>query len=618
MKKLTTALAVLIVTALMPLTAWASSVNSTSGVTTLKQGEPVGSAYTDSTKSQVATEGDMYTPIYLKIVPNTGIYYGSTIWIETENGRFDNNIYPMPLYTSAAGNSYDTMLDALNSGMPEMNLLQENLGDSGAELPYRITNVSDTCIGVDLFPISEVYCNKNSHEVCYTKPYYYIPLHIIASNEGILSINIIDDEGSVSEKSLDVAYVYNMTKSFPVEGGRVYYDNQGWIVDCDASVTRAVIPDNVGGANIAGFKMGAFENCRALTEVVIPENITDIPTGLFMNCHSLVSVSIPDTIKTIGERAFENCSSLKRVDLKGGVTEIGKSAFRGTAIEEFTMPAGINDAYGVFEGCNSLKKLTFEEGLKTIPYGMFLSGDPNTSLKSVVIPDSVTCIDSLAFANCKGLESITIPSGVREFNKGVFRDCTALKEVILPDTMEDIGWETFSNCPCLESIKLPGKITSLNGMVFYKCTALKEVVVPYGVTIIGDYTFSCCTALTKVYIPASVNEIYSNIFEGCNREALTLYVTEGSYGKLWARQNGFNYETTGEINYGDADGNGYLTATDCSYIIQKVLDNSYRTPVEEYTGSEAAQYLDINKDGIISAEDAAYVLQKTLDAAYEG
>lgn len=65
------------------------------------------------------------------------------------------------------------------------------------------------------------------------------------------------------------------------------------------------------------------------------------------------------------------------------------------------------------------------------------------------------------------------------------------------------------------------------------------------------------------------------------------------------------------VIYGDADGNGSLTANDSAVILQKVLNNSYNMPIESKTHNYL-QYIDVNCDSILTAADAAEVLQKVL------
>ena len=76
----------------------------------------------------------------------------------------------------------------------------------------------------------------------------------------------------------------------------------------------------------------------------------------------------------------------------------------------------------------------------TIPFGLVsIRGFGGCySLKSVVIPNSVTSIDSSAFDNCFGLPSITIPSSLSELSLYMFYNCYGLKSLIIPDSVTSV------------------------------------------------------------------------------------------------------------------------------------------------------------------------------------
>lgn len=69
-----------------------------------------------------------------------------------------------------------------------------------------------------------------------------------------------------------------------------------------------------------------LEGC-VLTDVVIPDNITNINAAAFAGCNQLRSVVIPDGVKNIDWSAFEDCTSLTDVEIGKGVTHIGPVAF---------------------------------------------------------------------------------------------------------------------------------------------------------------------------------------------------------------------------------------------------------------------------------------------------
>lgn len=197
-RKIAILLAAVMTTAMLPMNVMASSSNSVNKRVTVKDEDPIGSDWADDDKTEVATSGDSYKPVYLKILPQTGIDNGSSILINIENGKFDEDDFPMPEYVSGAGSTYDQMMNAYSKGMTLTQVLNANLGNTSLELPYKIVNVSKREIEVELFPIDEKDCDKSSNSVAYDKPYYYIPIHALADGTGDVKITIDDNESNVS------------------------------------------------------------------------------------------------------------------------------------------------------------------------------------------------------------------------------------------------------------------------------------------------------------------------------------------------------------------------------------------------------------------------------------
>jgi hypothetical protein len=69
----------------------------------------------------------------------------------------------------------------------------------------------------------------------------------------------------------------------------------------------------------------------AVTNIVIPEGVTDIGTGAFEDCTNLSTVFLPASLQTIGERAFGYCICLNEIysDAPMPPLTMGDDAFEG-------------------------------------------------------------------------------------------------------------------------------------------------------------------------------------------------------------------------------------------------------------------------------------------------
>ncbi len=158
---------------------------------------------------------------------------------------------------------------------------------------------------------------------------------------------------------------------------------------------------------VFGIYGSAFENSNELIEVHMPNSVRIIADFAFEYCVNLRTIDMSDSIYLIGDWTFRGCENLKSIGLPATLTYIGKGAFRGSGIRSIEIPVGVQTIHrATFAGCRNLT--------------------------TVKIPGSVTRIDSMAFADCIGLDSIVIGAGVQEIAGSAFSGCSNLKKVYYP------------------------------------------------------------------------------------------------------------------------------------------------------------------------------------------
>ena len=312
----------------------------------------------------------------------------------------------------------------------------------------------------------------------------------------------------------------------------------------------------------------AFWLCSSLTNINIPNSVTNIGNEAFWECKSLNSINIPNSVTNIGNRAFKGCDSLKRINIPNSVTNIGRCAFLScNSLTRINIPNSVtNIGEGAFAFCRSLTNIDIPNNVTNIGDKAFYGC---RSLTSINIPNNVTDIGNMAFLNCNSLTSINIPDGVTNIGNNAFRGCKSLTSINIPNSVTNIGDYVFFGCESLTKIIIPSSVVNMNGnpfcgwngklyneskefiyehqvlfnkdrttliayisndtnciipdgvtnigdRAFWKCKSLNNIKIPNSVTNIGNEAFGRCESLTNINIPNSVTNIGNDAFYGCN------------------------------------------------------------------------------------------------------
>lgn len=104
------------------------------------------------------------------------------------------------------------------------------------------------------------------------------------------------------------------------------------------------------------------------------------------------------------------------------------------------------------------------------------------SLRSIRLPkdldrlnDRYSNVYGELFQECRYLESIEIPAGVRQIPRNTFQDCDRLREVIFNEGLELIGEQAFGNCDSIRSVTLPASLVQADA-AFRGCDNLNEII----------------------------------------------------------------------------------------------------------------------------------------------
>ena len=312
----------------------------------------------------------------------------------------------------------------------------------------------------------------------------------------------------------------------------------------------------------------AFYDCSGfIGSLTIPESVTSIGEYTFSGCSGFTgSLILPESVTTIGRYSFQGCSGFTGITMSNSVIKIGQAAFDGcealsevhiSSLEswckiEFVWATANPLCYAKKLYLNGVlvDKLVIPESISVINSYAFYNCSNLTG--SLTFPNTVTKIGSYAFYNCSGLTSVTVPNSVTEIGEEAFNGCNNLKDVHIssleswcninfkgftntltgkatlylngeiitdleiPESVSEIKQYAFVSCSQLTSVTIPNSVTSIGRGAFVNCSGLTSIIIPNSVTSIGRTAFAMCSGLTSVTIGNSVTTLGSNIFQLCN------------------------------------------------------------------------------------------------------
>ncbi len=287
--------------------------------------------------------------------------------------------------------------------------------------------------------------------------------------------------------------------------------------NCSA-ITEVIIPNTV-----TRIDKSAFKGCIGLTEMVIPESVGDnIYDMAFYGCKNLLRITLPGKFKVFMPRVFYGCTKLTQINIPQGVTQFRSESFCGCNITSVTIPKSVHVIEdNVFKDCANLMSIKVEDGSEYFDSrdncNAIIRKSNNelvTGCGTTIIPNSVLSIGEFSFSGNNSLKNITIPESVTEIGYSAFSGCNSLKEVIISGAITKIEGSVFIGCSKLEKVVIPESVTEIDYYAFANCSNLRDVVIPEFVTEIGNSAFAGCSNLGEVTIPKSVEKIEGKAFYG--------------------------------------------------------------------------------------------------------
>ena len=221
----------------------------------------------------------------------------------------------------------------------------------------------------------------------------------------------------------------------------------------------------------------AFAYLPSMQYLEIPENVTTMGTDIFYQSNNLKTIKInavaPPMVGgfsgTSQRKVYVPDGSLHAYRLATPWNNCVLVGGEGTSVSIAHVAAGelghvILDEATYLQEVNKL----------TVVSGNLNNDDWNTlkSMTNLVELDisgmAVTSIPSSAFSNKWGLEKIVLPKKLEAIGNSAFNG-TGIKEIELPESLTTLDSHAFANCTSLVGIKIPDKITKISSGSFKGC-----------------------------------------------------------------------------------------------------------------------------------------------------
>lgn len=259
----------------------------------------------------------------------------------------------------------------------------------------------------------------------------------------------------------------------------------------------------------------------------------------------ILNISFPTLAKSMSDSTGYGKNRIKTIIVDGSIEVIAENAFKSSKNTE----------------------LYINEGVKYIRKNAFVQ---NTSLNTVVLPNTLKSLSESSFGECTSITKIVIPASVESIY-APFKGCTSLNEITvegdnakyssrdkniifdedtrtlvqgcksssIPEDTAIIGDYAFENIPIVE-LTIPDSVTAINQNALHNLyltkitfeenanikslglgcivnTKITELTIPDSVTSLGAYCIQNNTELEQLYISKNVSTIPVMGFSYCSK-----------------------------------------------------------------------------------------------------
>lgn len=202
--------------------------------------------------------------------------------------------------------------------------------------------------------------------------------------------------------------------------------------------------------------------------------------------------------KIVADQAYYRNKELEDAVLPEGIQEVGQFAFARSSLTSVVLPEGVQQiGYGAFYHCDHLGTVVLPDSVmcvepKAFEHSLwvenFLSGKQGNDTGNAVTEGDFLIAGGVLVAYRGNETNVQIPAGVRVIAAEVFQDHTEIEKVSLPDSVLVIGEGAFQGCTSLSGLDLGSSVAEIKDRAFLG-NVCGEVSLPASVRKVGIQAF---------------------------------------------------------------------------------------------------------------------------------
>lgn len=224
---------------------------------------------------------------------------------------------------------------------------------------------------------------------------------------------------------------------------------------------RGTQPEVILPEGIVAIESKAFYECKTLEKIVLPEGLTEIRDHAFQYCAKLSDITFPSTLERVESGAFNMAAcALKKLDFSAtSLNYLGGNSLL-CSLEEVWLPDNVTtvETYPMYDTC-----LIFCKKGSVTAYNVSAESD-SYRLCDPADPDwrwRYNDEGELLFGGYRGTQTeITLPDYFVGLSDYAFSGNTTLKKVVIPESVTSLGYASINDS--IQELYLPDNITDIN------------------------------------------------------------------------------------------------------------------------------------------------------------